>query len=122
MAKWDSESDKKERKIGFFISGKLLDRIDEFAEKLTLVYIPPLMRNKGFRSVAIRLAIEDTMLRFFGPRDKDNEDEIFCPYYNEMSKIIPLIRQIKMVEALDKMPENISHNKEEIDKIIKKYG
>jgi len=122
MPKWDSESDKKERKIGFFVSGKLLDRIDEFAEKLTLVYIPPLMRNKGYRSVAIRLAIEDTMLRFFGPRDKDNEDDIFCPYYNEMSKIIPLIKTIKMVEAFDKMPEDKADNKEEIAKIAKKYA
>lgn len=122
MPKWDSESDRKGKKIGFFVSEKLLDRVDEFAEKLQLVYIPPLMRNKGYRSVAIRLAIEDTMLRFFGPRDKDNEDDIFCPYYNEMSKIIPLMKHIKMVEALDKMPDDISHNKEEVNKVIKKYS
>jgi len=122
MPKWDSEQDRKGTKIGMMISDKLLKRVDEFAEKLQLVYIPPLMRNKGYRSVAIRLALEDTMLRFFGPRDKDSEDEVFCPYYNEMSKIIPLVKHIKMVEELDKMPEDISHNTKEINKIIKKYS
>lgn len=91
--------------IAFRLPKELVKKIDEFAEKLELVYIDPLIRNKGYRSVAIRLIIEDTMLRFFGP--KDNEDELFSPHYNEMSKIIPVLKNIKLREKLENMPDDM---------------
>ena len=95
---------KNETQLSFRLSEELIKKIDEFAEKLELVYSTPLMKNRGYRSIAIRLAIEDTILRFFGP--KDDPDELMCPHYNEMSKIIPIIKNIKLREKLENMPDD----------------
>ncbi|MBA7569222.1 hypothetical protein ES695_20015 [Candidatus Atribacteria bacterium 1244-E10-H5-B2] len=103
--------------LSFRLSEELVKKIDEFAEKLELVYIDPLIRNQGYRSVAIRLALEDTMLRFFGP--KDDPDEIISPYYNEMSKIIPVLKNIRLRGKLEDLTGD---NQEEIDKIIKEFA
>jgi len=112
---------KNEIHISFRLPKELVKKIDEFAEKLELVYIDPLIKNKGYRSVAIRLCVEDTMIRFFGP--KDNEDELISPYYEEMSKIIPILKNIRLREKLENLPDDIK--KDEINEWILKniiYG
>ena len=112
---------KNEIHISFRLPKELVKKIDEFAEKLELVYIDPLIKNKGYRSVIIRLCVEDTMLRFFGP--KDDLDELFSPYYNEMSKIIPILKNIRLREKLENLPDDIK--KDEINEWILKniiYG
>lgn len=100
---------KKNKQIAFRLPEELIKKIDEFAEKIELVYIDPLIRNQGYRSVAIRLAIEDTLLRFFGP--KDDPDDIESPHYNEMSKIIPIVKNIKLREKLENMPDDMKTDK-----------
>jgi len=100
---------KKDKLVTFRLPEVLIKKIDKFAEKLELTYVDPSIRNKGFRSVAIRLIIEDTMLRFFGP--KDNKDELFSPHYNEMSKIIPILKNIKLREKLENMPDDMKTDK-----------
>ena len=96
---------KNEIHISFRLPKELVKKIDEFAEKLELVYIDPLIKNKGYRSVIIRLCVEDTMLRFFGP--KDDLDELFSPYYEEMSKIIPILKNIRLREKLENLPDGM---------------
>ncbi|MBA7527193.1 hypothetical protein ES705_19368 [subsurface metagenome] len=104
--------------IAFRIPVKMVDKIDKFADKLELKYLP--IKGKGIMSLAIRLLIEDSLNRYMGP--KNEPDELVCPFADEMSEILPVLKNIRLREKLDEMPDNTSHNKEEIDKIIKKYG
>ncbi|MBA7489815.1 hypothetical protein ES702_00349 [subsurface metagenome] len=97
---------------------ELIEKIEEFADRLELKYLP--VKGKGYKSLAIRLLIEDSLNRYMGP--KNDPDELVCPFADEMSKILPVLKNIRLREKLDEMPDNTSHNKEEIDKIIKKYG
>ena len=108
---------RKDKFVSFRAPVELIKKIDDLAEKLELVYIEPLIKSRGYRSLAIRLAIEDTLLRFFGP--KDNKDDIICPYYNEMSKILPVLKNIRL---RGKLEEVAGDNQEEIDKIIKEFA
>jgi hypothetical protein len=105
--------------ISFRISKELLEKVNEFAKILELnIYGSD--NYKASRSLAIRLAIEDTLIRFFGP--KENPDDIESPHYYEMSKIIPILKNIKMKEKLDGISEEKANIKEEVIKIIKKYA
>jgi len=114
---WTKDQKVKDVFVGVRLSKNLVKKIDEFAEKLELVYIDPLIKNKGYRSLAIRLAIEDTLIRFFGP--KNNPDELVSPYYNEMSKVLPILKNIRLREKL----ENVTGDDQgEIDKIVKEFG
>ena len=102
--------------IAFRLPLELVEKIDEFAKKLELIYLPPLAKNQGYRSEAIRLCVEDTLTRFFGP--KDDPDELISPHYNEMSKIIPVLKNIRLRGKLENMSGD---NQEKIDKIMKEY-
>ena len=101
--------------IAFRIPVKMADKIDKFADKLELKYLP--IKGKGIMSLAIRLLIEDSLNRYMGP--KNDPDELMCPFADEMSEILPVLKNIRLREKL----ENISgDNQEEIDKIIKEFA
>lgn len=97
---------------------ELIEKIEEFAELLELKYLP--IKGKGYKSVAIRLLIEDSLNRYMGP--KNDPDELTCPFADEMSKILPVLKNIRLMKKLDEMPEGKADNKEEINKIIKEFA
>ena len=115
--KWTGGNEKNIH-ISMRLPGDLIKRIDEFIEKLELKHLP--IRGKGYRSLGIRLLIEDSLVKYMGP--KLNPDDLISPYADKMSEILPILRNKRLREKLDEMPDNISHNKKEIDKIIKKFG
>ncbi|MBA7686488.1 hypothetical protein ES703_94937 [subsurface metagenome] len=98
----------------FRMPKKIFDKIEEFAEKTEL---PFLSIRGGYKSYAIRLLIEDSLNRYLGP--KEDPDQIICPFADEMSDIIPILKNIRLRGKL----ENITgDNKEEIEKIIKEFA
>jgi len=101
----------------FRMPKELSDKVDKFAKKIELPLLP--IRG-GYKSYAMRLLIEDSLNRYMGP--KNDPDELVCPFADEMSKILPVLRNIRLVKKLDEMPDDISHNKGEIDKIIKEFS
>ena len=117
--------------ISFRLSKILVKQIDEFAKMLELPNLP-VMKYGGCQSLAIRLCIEDTINRYMGP--KDDPDELVSPYYNEMSKILPILKNIKLREKLEELIDTKEFNevvgikssdkkqKELIDKVMKKYS
>jgi len=104
--------------IAFRIPKKMIKKIEEFADKLELKYLP--MKGKGIMSLAIRLLIEDSLNRYMGP--KDDPDDLMCPFADEMSEILPVLKNIQLVKKLDELPEDVKNDKKEIAKIIEKYS
>lgn len=94
---------------------ELIEKIEEFAELLELKYLP--IKGKGLKSVAIRLLIEDSLNRYMGP--KNDPDELVCPFADEMSKILPVLKNIRLRSKLE---EVAGDNQGEIDKIMKEYA
>lgn len=113
--KWTKEQKKKDVFISFRISKDLVKKIEEFAEKLELKDLP--LRGNGYQSLAIRLLIGDSLNRYMGP--KENPDQLVCPFADEMSDILPVLKNIRLRGKL----ENVTgDNQGEIDKIIKEFG
>ena len=94
---------------------EMIEKIEEFAELLELKYLP--IKGKGYKSVAIRLLIEDSLNRYMGP--KNDPDELMCPFADEMSKILPVLKNIRLRSKL----ENITGDDPgEIEKVMKEFG
>lgn len=115
--KWAGEKEKIIH-MSIRVPEALIKRVDEFIEKLELKYLP--IKGKGQRSLMIRMLIEDSLIRYMGP--KLNPDDLTSAYADKMSSIIPILRNKRLRKKLEEMPEDISHNTEEINKIIKKYS
>ncbi|MBA7576779.1 hypothetical protein ES708_18621 [subsurface metagenome] len=50
---------------------------------------------------------------------KNDPDELMCPFADEMSEILPVLKNIRLRDKL----ENVAgDNQEEIDKIIKEFA
>jgi hypothetical protein len=94
---------------------ELIEKIEEFADKLELRYLP--LTGKGYKSLAIRLLIEDSLNRYMGP--KNDPDELVSPYADEISKILPVLKNIRL---RGKLEEIAGDNQGEIDKIMKEYS
>lgn len=109
---------KNDKQIALRLPKELIKKIDEFGKMLELQYLP--VKFGGYQSLAIRLCIEDTVNRYMGP--KDDPDELVSPYCDEMSKIIPVLKNLRLMKKLDEMPEGKADNKEEINKIIKEFA
>lgn len=118
LFKWTDEKNEKDIKITLRLSEDLLKKIDGFIEKLELRSFP--IQGKGYKSLAVRMLLEDSLNRYMGP--KVDPDQLVSPYADKMSSIIPILRNKRLREKLENMPEDISHNTEEINKIIKEYG
>lgn len=100
--------------FNFRLPKALLDKVEKFAEMLEL---PALNVKGGHKSLAIRLCIEDTLNRYMGP--KNSKDELVSPYCDEMSEILPILKNIRLREKL----ENVTGDDQgEIDKIVKEFG
>ena len=92
---------------------EMIKEIEKFAERLELKYLP--IKGKGYISFAIRLLIEDSLNRYMS---KD-PDELMNPYADEMSKILPVLKNIRLRSKLEEL---VGDNQEEIDKIMKEYS
>ncbi|MBA7585295.1 hypothetical protein ES708_27270 [subsurface metagenome] len=101
--------------LSFRLSEELVKKIDKFADKLELKYLP--IKGKGVTSFAIRLLIEDSINRYMGP--KNDPDELMCPFADEMSEILPVLKNIRLRGKLEDLTGD---NQEEIDKIIKEFA
>lgn len=100
--------------MSFRVSVRMIKEIEKFAEKLELEYLP--IKGKGYISYAIRLLIQDSLNRYMGPK---GDDELMNPYADEMSKILPVLKNIRLRSKLE---EVAGDNQGEIDKIMKEYG
>jgi len=86
------------------LSDELDKEISKFAERLEL-----------HKPEAIRLILYDTIKKF----TYTGRDELYCPYWDEMSEILAILKNIRLRDKL----ENVTgDNKEEIEEIIKEFA
>jgi len=93
--------DPKNTILNFRITEEMDQEIEKFAKKLEMK-----------RPDVIRLIIGDTIKKF----TYTGNDELYCPYWDQMSEILRILKDIKMRTELEDLKDP-----DKIAGIIKKY-
>jgi len=92
---------KKDELLTIRISKELDSSIDKFAEKLEIS-----------KPETVRLILVDTIKKY----TYTGKDELYCPYWDEMSEVLRIIKDIKMRTELEDIEDP-----DKIAGIIEKY-
>lgn len=88
--------------LNFRITNELDQELNKFAEKLELS-----------KPDTIRLILIDTLKKF----NYIGKDDLYCPYWDQMSEILRILKDIKMRTELEDIKDPVK-----MAEIVKKYS